>query len=65
MIQISYTELSSLYENKFRRAKFEECTIALKDIDKNLLLYKDANDPYNSKLLCERNAVVYRKFKLK
>lgn len=62
--QLSYSDMSKLYKNKFKDASISVCNYAIKDIDETLALHKDkdTSHPYVAKLFCERDAAIDRKY---
>jgi len=63
---MTYSEMVSLYKNKFSKATVNQCNFAIKDIDETLKLHmdKDTSHPYVAKLFVERDAAIARKFNL-
>lgn len=62
--QLSYSDMSKLFKNKFKDASISVCNFAIKDIDETLALHrdKDTSDSYIMKLFCERDAAIDRKY---
>lgn len=59
---MNYSEMSTLYKNKFAKSTYTECEFAIKDIDETLKLHPSyPPSPYVTKLLCERDAALDRK----
>lgn len=58
--------MSTMFRNKFKDATINECNYAIKDIDETLTIWKErgSSDAYCSKLWCERDAAIDRKYKL-
>jgi hypothetical protein len=65
--QLSYSEMSTMYKNKFENASKIQCDFAIKDIDETLALHRDKgiDNPYIAKLFCERDAAIDRKYSIK
>lgn len=64
--ELSYSDMSAMFRNKFKNAPISICNHAITDIDETLVLFKGRpmSDPYVAKLWCERDAAIDRKYYL-